>query len=372
MSNQEMQFADPDWKPSQQLEAKPGAQEREPFTPQPINDDRREQAQWRAAPPQQEGYARLPPYAGAAPQQVPGRDFRQRQYRRRGRSPWFWIILAFIILALMSGGFGSRFSGRFDSPNGPNMNFIKEASRTFSVSGQPTIVINDNSGNVHILTSDNANSVTFQETRHAGFFGNGNNTQVNYSQSPDGSTVNAGVTDSGQGSVDLNVIVPQGANLQIETNSGDINVDSVSGKMTLKTDNGTVTASNDTLSGTSTINTNSGDVNLKQTTLSDQTAITTDSGNINFDGTIGTSGSYQFHTGSGSIDVAVPGTSAFQLEATTNSGSINAGDFQGIKVQNDNQGQGSKASGNVGGGSQAPGATLTLNTDSGDIILHKQ
>jgi hypothetical protein len=367
MSNQEMQFADPDWKPSQQLEAKPGAQEREPFTPQPINDDRREQAQWRAAPPQQEGYTGLPPYAGAAPQQVPGRDFRQRQYRRRGRSPWFWIILAFIILALMSGGFGSRFSGRFDSPNGPNMNFIKEASRTFSVNGQPTIVINDNSGSVHILTSDNANSVTFQETRNAGFFGNGNNTQVAYSQSPDGSTVNAGVIDSGQGSVDLNVTIPQGANLEITTNSGDITIGSgVSGKMTLKTDNGTVTASNDTLSGTSTINTNSGDVNLQQTALSDQAAITTNSGAINFDGTIGTSGSYLFHTGSGSIDVTVPGTSAFQLDATTNSGTIDPGGFQGVNVQ------GSKASGNVGGRSQAPAATLTLNTDSGDIILHKQ
>src|SRR2546425_5725812 len=110
MSNQEMQFADPDWKPSQQLHKKESPQEQEAYRPQPINADPREQQQWRAAqaaPPQQEGYAGLPPYAGIAPQQMQGRDFRQPQYRRRGRSPWLWIILAILFISLMSGGFRS-------------------------------------------------------------------------------------------------------------------------------------------------------------------------------------------------------------------------------------------------------------------------
>src|SRR6266566_5650026 len=100
MSNQEMQFADPDWKPSQQLDPKTSPGEREASNPQPINTDYREQNQWRAAPTQQEGYTGLRPYASPPPQQMQGGNFRPR-YRRRGRGPWFWIILAIIIVSLM-------------------------------------------------------------------------------------------------------------------------------------------------------------------------------------------------------------------------------------------------------------------------------
>ena len=90
MSNQEMQFADPDWKPSQQLDTKTNPQEQEVYNPQPINADSREQNQWTAAPPappQQEGYPGLRPYTGPEPGQMQGGNFRQRPYRRRGRGP---------------------------------------------------------------------------------------------------------------------------------------------------------------------------------------------------------------------------------------------------------------------------------------------
>ena len=58
MSNQEMQFADPDWKPSQKLGTNNNQQEQEIYTPQPINNDSLEQNKWGSAPssiPQQEG-----------------------------------------------------------------------------------------------------------------------------------------------------------------------------------------------------------------------------------------------------------------------------------------------------------------------------
>src|SRR5438876_3757670 len=115
MSNQEMQFADPDWKPSQQLDSKTNPQGQEVNNPQPINTEYREQNQWRTAPPappQQEGYTGLRPYAGPTPQQ--SGNFGQRPYRRRGRGPWFWIILAIIIISLASGGFRSINGPNFD------------------------------------------------------------------------------------------------------------------------------------------------------------------------------------------------------------------------------------------------------------------
>src|SRR6516164_6271478 len=117
MSNQEMQFADPDWRPSQQLNPINDQQEQETYTPQPINNEFREQNKWNSSPydtpQQQEGYNGLRPYNTPIPGQMQGGMYRQRSYRRRGRGLWFWIILAFIIFSLIGGG--SRFSKGFES-----------------------------------------------------------------------------------------------------------------------------------------------------------------------------------------------------------------------------------------------------------------
>ena len=119
--------------------------------------------------------------------------------------------------------------------------------------------------------------------------------------------------------------------------------------MTLTTSDGRINASNDGLSGHSTM--------------------TTNSGTINFDGTFGTGGSYQFQTKSdGSIDLTVPSSPAFHVDATTSSGTLNASDFPSVKVQND----GNKASGDVGASSQIQGTNVTINTESGDINLHQK
>src|SRR5260370_11962525 len=85
-----------------------------------------------------------------------------------------------------------------------------------------------------------------------------------------------------------------------------------------------VTAIQYTLSGTSTITTSSGDITAKQTALNGQEAVSTSSGDINIDGTIGKGGSYQFQTYNGSVNLTVPDTSAFRVDASTTSGSIHA------------------------------------------------
>src|SRR6266516_107359 len=335
MSNQEMQFADPDWKPSQQLGLKTGAQEQETYNPQPINADLREQPQEKIVP-QQDVYAGLPPYAGTTPRQPAAGQYGQRQYRRRARSPWLWIILAFIIISLMGGGFGSTFNRSFGPPDfgrmghvHPNASIV-EPAQNFTVTGTPTVVINGDSGIINVHTSSDASSVIVQDTKRPGTFGDANDIQVTPSQN--GNTIDFNVQGDGQGSVDFDVTVTQGADLQLTTNSGDINIGGV------------------TLSGDSIIKTNSGD--------------------ISFNGTIATSGTAQLTTSSGTIDFTVPATSAFQLNASTNSGSMNTADFPNVKKQTNNQGS-TQATGNVGTVSQGKGATVTLNTNSGDINLHQ-
>jgi putative adhesin len=345
MSNQEMQFADPDWKPSQQLDPKtnPG----ETSNPQPINTDFREQNQWRTAPPspaQQEGYTGLRPYAAPPPQQMQGGNYRQRQYRRRGRGPWFWIILAIIIISVMSGGFGSRGGFSFGPDHSGNNQVVEK--HDYTVNGRPTIIINDTNGTVQVNVGSLPNDVTIQTVKESGMMGNANNIKVNLTQ--DTNLINASVLDGQPGSVDFNVTVPQGADLQLLTNSGDINVTGVTGKMTLTTESGSINASNDVISGSS--------------------SITTTSGDIKFDGTIATTGTYQFQTNNGNVDLTVPSTPPFSVNATTSSGSITS-DFSTLQPSTD--GSGSSANGIVGGGSSQPGAKLTINVVNGDISLRK-
>ena len=226
MSNQEMQFADPDWKPSQQLNTNNIPQEQEEYTPQPINSDYREQNKWGSAPsssPQQEGYTGLRPYAGPVPGQMQGSNYRQRPYSRRGRGPWFWIILAFIIFSLISGG--SRFSGGFGSGNGPDFNhgpFIQKQfvgpTYDYTVNGQANIVINDPNGKVTVTEGQSNTDVSIQPLGENGFSGNPNDIQQGINQN--GNTITATISDP----VDLQVTVPNGANLNLNTGSGDITV----------------------------------------------------------------------------------------------------------------------------------------------------
>src|SRR5258707_15401004 len=104
MSNQEMQFADPDWKPSQKLDAKTGTQEQETFIPEPINADSRERWNATLAPlPRQEMYNGLPPYAVEAPQQRVRGQYRQGPNSRCVRAICSSVVLAFIIFTLMGG-----------------------------------------------------------------------------------------------------------------------------------------------------------------------------------------------------------------------------------------------------------------------------
>jgi DUF4097 and DUF4098 domain-containing protein YvlB len=366
MSNQEMQFADPDWKPSQQLDPKTSPGEREAYNPQPINTDYREQNQWRAAPPaptQQEGYTGLRPYAAPPPQQMQGGNYRQRQYRRRGRGPWFWIILAIIIVSLMSGGFGSFNS--FDHNRFGNNHILEK--HEYTVTGQPKIIINDTNGNIQVNVGAVNSDVIILADKGSSLFGNANNIQTNIHQdSPN--QINASVPDGQQGSVDFTVTVPQGTDLKLVTNSGDINVTGVDGQMTLTTMSGNINTSNDVINGSSSINTTSGDITAKQTALSNPAIISTRSGDINFDGTIGPTGTYQFQTNSGRVDLTMPPTPPFHVDATTTSGSINS-DYSA--VQKSDLGSGASASGDVGGSSSQPGAKLIINTGSGDISLHQ-
>src|SRR5260370_32658444 len=178
----------------------------------------------------------------------------------------------------------------------PHSSSVIDPAQNFTVSGTPTIVINGDGGAITVQTSAKSNSVSVQDTKSGGFFGNSgdpNNIQVTSIQN--GNTITTNVQDNGQGSAAIDVNVPQGTSLQLSNNSG-------------------------------------GDITIDGVTLSGVSTITTDSGHISFNVTIGPRGTDRLTTTSGAIDVTVSCDSALHLNASTSSGSINTGDFPTVTV----------------------------------------
>lgn len=392
--DQEMQFADPDWKPGPSPVSSPQS-------PQPVNWSASEQARSpfvEAAPDYEQNAA--PSYAqGLAPQKAP---VTERQYeppvyqpqRRRGRGPWFWIILVILFFAFMGGGF--RAMGGPGSPWGnisvaPLGNKSQADQQFFKVTNTPTIIIRENNGNIQVQQGTDSNSVDVQATRFARTFGDPNSIPVQYSQVGNviTITVDSSNTFMSDQQVNLTITTPQQTNVQFQTSSGDIELDGINGQASILTDSGNITTSNDTFSdntqfrtasgeiqstqdtfqGTTGIVTNSGDISLNQDTLGSATKINSTSGNIQFGGTISAAGHYEISTTSGNIDLALPSTANFQINASTTSGSVNSDPFSGITAQNNASGSGGAVSGSTGGGSQR--ATFTIQTDSGNISLNQ-
>ena len=380
MSNQEMQFADPDWEPT-----RPG-QQSPIYTPQPVNDDRRERSQQPVVempPAQEEVYSG---YAGSQPEQFrqpPTYQYPQRSYGRRRHRAWLWIIIIVLFFSLTGGGAGALGSLGQKS-------VTQEHTFNNLPAGTPTIVINEADGNIHV---SRGNSLNIEDVKHSGFFDDPNNINVKFDTSNNviTVTVDSGTSFLSERSVDFNVTVPDNANLQLKTTSGDISVDGANGDMTLITTSGNISTANDTFNGNATLNTTSGDiqstndtfssgasvsttsgdVSMNRDTLNGSAQVNATSGDIDFNGSIAssTTSNLSFTTVSGDIHVGLPANSSFSVQADTVSGSIDAGDFPSINVLDAHAGNGSHASGSAG---STGGPSINIGTTSGDITIHQQ
>ena len=349
MNDQEMQFADPEWRPRQN--GSPAAAGPELYIPEPINGDRPEQSQWQEPATERVYTAQEPPPVGAdlagtppidrppqpQPQMLLGGQYGQVRPQRR-RSIWPWIIAAFILFAIIGGSMG-----RFSSDRGPGMNREISAqpvpfdqTRQFPVQQQPTIRINGSFGSINIQSGNAAHEV-FVHTDGSG---------ANIAQT-DSDTIQVS-TDSSPSSSDISVdvTVPANANLVIQIDTGDVTVEGVSGQMSLTDTNGRIELHKVALTGNSTIH--------------------SDNDDITFQGSLDPNGTYQFSSIGGSVDLTLPSNSAFHVDATANNGSISS-DFPSI--QQSSHGNGSQAQGSVGNG---PQATVTIKTDSGSISINGQ
>jgi Toastrack DUF4097 len=343
MSNQEKGRTSTEEHPAEQPQVVEAPQ------PQPATPLLPEQPTGQAAQPSQyPPYTRQNYYAGPGQQPYYGPPYAPP---RRGHSPWPWIVLAVFLVLVFTWIVGMFFSTVGFNFTGYT-NSVTETPRHFAVSATPTVVINNDIGSIHVQSGGAESDVTIQATKHAGPGSNVNDVQISYSQNSSANTITVNVDRTSNvsffnsPSVDFQVTVPNNASLELKTNTGGLDVNGVSGRMSVRSNTGSVEVRDGVLSSGSILNSNTG--------------------SITFKGSTNKTGSYQFTTNTGSINVTLPASSAFHLDASTDTGSITS-DFPGVYVQHPNF-TGAVAHSDVG---SSPQATITMTTNTGSINLHQ-
>lgn len=371
MNEQEMQFADPDWKPTGQLSAPAGNTVVNPPTPAPatsagINSQANSAYQPASFLAYDQGYQGAWPEQQAAGQAfVPPIPAQQGGYspasatRQRSRW-WIWaVVVVFIILLsspvshLFTPGNGYSGSKMSSSQAMPQMQ-----KQVYALNGARELDISDIYGNVTVqVTNDGRDDVIVV----AGFDAKGN---MSYQAQK--------MVFVSNGESDVTIYIPQNLALHLSGGVNTLEVDNFSGVLTAQTDSGAITLNNDTLAQGSSLNTNSGQIDLEggslnsaiitsstggitlnQINLSGKVAVKTGgNGSIDYSGSLDPQGNYQFTTDSGAISLALPAQTAMQVNLSQKSGSFNS-DFPL----------------NSGG---APQATVGVTTGSGDITINKQ
>ncbi len=353
MTNQEQGFAEPATSSGDRRPINTDPREQRGFVPPTINIDPREQPQWQAGQPP---IMTRPPYGG--------------------HGPWRWLGVSILILVVIFGGLATASLA---------LRHATTETKTFTVGNQPKLILTNDSGDVHI-SSGPANQISIVARQHI-FLGS-SQIPVQYDLSSDHNTltisVNAGFTFGFfhfNNDVDFDVTAPSQTALEVHTDSGsitssgvsrqmtlttdsgNITTDGGSGQVTLTTDSGSITASN--ISGRMTLKTDSGNITATNASASKSAIFHADSGSITYEGSLAPNGTYDFRTDSGNVSLTLPGDAAFQVQASTDSGSIDSA-FSGVNVLSGDSG--AQASGSTG---SAPFAHITIQTDSGSIHLHR-
>ncbi len=309
--------------------------------PQPVPPSPPEQPLWWASPPPFVPTQR--PYTGPGSYYYPG-----PVPIRRKSSPWPWVILTLVLVMVL--GLGMTF---LLFPLGYSATkTVTEAPHSFTVGAHPTIVITNDVGTIHVRAGGTGSDVTIQVTKHTALLTDVNATDVRYTQNSTNNSISVNVVRLTtvnfftSPSVDIDATVPSAADLHLQTNTGGIDVSGISGQLSLRSDTGTIAAT--------------------QGVLAAGSQLSTSTGTVTFDGAIGPQGSYQFLTNTGSVNVTLPATPAFHVDASTDTGSVWT-DFAGLVVQHPSM-TSSEMHGDMG---STPQATLTLRTNTGSVSLHR-
>lgn len=175
----------------------------------------------------------------------------------------------------------------------------------FAVSGAPHLIVKHDTGAIHVNSSHTPGEVTITTTGWNVSTRELPAIPLRCEQSSDGSTLTVTLEhDQARGlfPANLDITVPRAAHLSISTRRGDIWVTGVQGKLSLHSEFGVISVSQGKLCAGSHIEARTG--------------------TINFHEDIEEEGTYEFVTGSGSINMIVPENAPFHLEAESETGII--------------------------------------------------
>jgi hypothetical protein len=373
MTNEEMQFADPEWQSPGQRSS---ALEQESFHPKPVNAPREENSA-RFSSHEGESDGESDYFAGYQARQNQQHAVPPRQQKRVRTRRWFWIILVLVILTFFAGRpffiegsyfvegfvlenvvFGLGIIGilivviavfrSFSKLTFKNRSAVE--TRDFLVGNRPTIIVNNGIGTIRVHSSAQSNQVRIQAMKHNKGWVNANNyLPMQYDQRTEDNTI---IVHSmhrwsifGKNSVDYELTVPLIADLELKTDVGKIDVSNVIGQMKLASDAGSIHATHISLQG--------------------QSKLKSDVGSLNFSGSIDPQGTYKFLSDAGSINVTLPEDASFHVDASTDVGSIRCN----FPIKDQSKFSHTKLKGKVG---NPPYATLTLKTDVGSINLKRR
>ncbi len=185
---------------------------------------------------------------------------------------------------------------------------VQSEMRRFQVGEHPQVIVKNDVGSIHIRVGGDGEVLTHATRWSRWFEETPANIQLYYKQNAEENSVTVRVDRVGRWRVfrlphvHLDLTVPRSTDLRVTTNVGDIWITGVSGQLSLHSNTGSLYVRRGLLTGNSELSTNVGSVNFHEA--------------------IDPQGTYQFTTGTGSVNVALPAYEAFHLDARANLGSI--------------------------------------------------
>ena len=187
--------------------------------------------------------------------------------------------------------------------------FSAQETRTFTVSGSPRVSITTFDGQVKVHGWDKA-EVAFTATKYANDQNSLSQMTIQAQQQGQAISINASNPHEHSGSISFDVFVPRQASLHVSSGDGAVNLDGVSGEITLRSGDGPIEVAN----GGGQLQVNTGDGVIRIIKFEGQVDARTGDGHIDLDGTFN---AVSARTGDGTITLSVPAGSSFTIETNT-------------------------------------------------------
>jgi DUF4097 and DUF4098 domain-containing protein YvlB len=206
----------------------------------------------------------------------------------------------------------ARGSGGYNSER-----FIDKETKTFSVSGTPRITLSTFDGQVTVRGWDK-HEVTYNATKGAADEETLKQISIQSQQQGDAISINTINTEDVNGRVNFELYVPRQSTLHVSSGDGALNLDGVTGQITLRSGDGPIEVAN----GGGQLQVNTGDGLIRVIKFEGQVDARTGDGPIALDGNFN---GVSARTGDGEITLSVPAGSSFTIETNSMEDLVNEG-----------------------------------------------